>query len=141
MRNSILLDEEHGVNPTMTTCFYCGEAKDILLVGKVTGKGMREFANSDGSMPMNIGVVDMEPCRECSKLMEQGIMIMSIKIGDESENPYRTGRMVVVQDDFIERLTDEPLRSLILNRRFCFMPDDAWEMIKLPDGESDNESN
>ena len=33
---SIILHKEHGVNPSMTTCYFCGKSKDILLVGSRT---------------------------------------------------------------------------------------------------------
>ena len=35
---SISLHKEHGLNPTMDTCFYCNEPKDILLVGARVSK-------------------------------------------------------------------------------------------------------
>lgn len=140
MYDGIILDENYGVNPTMTTCFFCGEPKDILLIGKTTKKMKdSDMCSNDGEMNRNIGVMDMEPCNECAKLMEQGIMIISTRDGEVGgKNPYRTGKMVVVKEDFIERCTDEPLTSQILEKRCTFMEDSVWSAIGLPEeGESE----
>ena len=135
---SIILDEKYGVNPTMSNCFYCGKEKDVILIGKANWK-MKEsgLCSPDGEMKRNIGVIDTEPCSECAKYMEDGIIIVSVKDGDTSDNPYRTGRMVVVQEDFIQRSTDEPLTSDILKRRFTYMEDEVWNAIGFPNGDED----
>jgi len=136
MDRGIILDDKYGVNPALTTCFYCGGSKDIVLAGKVNRKMYEAgYCSADGEMNHNIGVIDMEPCQKCAEWMERGVIIVSVKDGDNTDNPYRTGRMVVVSEDFIERGTDEPLRSDILKRRFTYMEDNVWDMIGLPKGE------
>ena len=136
----VILDEKYGVNPTMTNCFYCGESKDIILVGKANNIMKKsDMCSNDGEMNQNIGVVDMEPCNECKESMEKGIMLISTKDGEAgNDNPYRTGNIVVVTEDFIERLTDEPLTSQIIKKRCTFIEDKTWDMIGLPRENSEN---
>ena len=38
---------------------------------------------------MNGKVIDKEPCEECKKLMEQGIMFCSVRNGEKGDNPYK----------------------------------------------------
>ena len=33
--NGIMLDPTHGVNPSLGCCFWCGEAVDVLLFGRL----------------------------------------------------------------------------------------------------------
>ena len=135
---SVILDEKYGVNPTMSNCFYCGKEKDIILVGRANKKMYDAgLCSPDGEMKKSIGVIDMEPCSECAKYMEDGIIIVSVKDGDTNDNPYRTGNMVVVQEDFIQRATDEPLTSDILKKRFTYMEDEVWNALGFPKGDED----
>lgn len=139
------LHPKHGLNPTMTTCFYCNELASILLVGSRTKK-FKEIglAKKDGEMNMNIGVIDAKPCSQCERYMKQGVILISIRDGEETEmenakrekrlpNPYRTGGWAVVRDEFIQRVINPPeLASQILKQRFCFVPDYAWDKLGLP---------
>jgi hypothetical protein len=136
---SIRLDEKHGVNPTMSQCFFCGKDKDVLLIGKPK-KEMYEqgLCESDGRMKTRIGVIDMEPCNECADYMKQGIILISVKNEDvNSKNPYRTGGWVVVKEDALDNsLTDPEMLRQIKKVRFCFVPDNAWDYLGLPRGNS-----
>lgn len=130
----VRVDEKYGVNPTITSCFFCGEDKDVLLVGKATQK-MRasEACSNDGEMHMKIGVIDMEPCNKCKELMQQGIMVISTKDGESGNNPYRTGRIVVLKEEVISKMCpNEELVNNILDKRFTFMEDTVWEAVGLP---------
>jgi hypothetical protein len=136
---SILLDKEHGVNPAMYNCFYCNETAGIILPGANT-KAFREVGLADGSgkMNTNIGVMDMQPCPKCEGYMEQGVILVSCKNEDAgSDNPYRTGGWIVVRDEFIERnIKPKELSESIIKRRFCFVPDEAWDLMGFPRGEA-----
>ena len=142
------LHPKHGLNPTLTTCYYCNEPADILLVGSQT-KAFKAagLANEDGEMKMNIGVVDAKPCSKCEGYMKQGVILISMRDSEETEmekakqekrlpNPYRTGGWVVVRDEFIKRVIHPPeLANQILKQRCCFVPDSAWDKLALPRGE------
>lgn len=141
------LHPKHGLNPTLTTCYYCNEPADLLLVGSQT-KRFKELglASSDGEMKMNIGVIDARPCAKCQDYMQQGVILISMRDGEESEmetakhekrlaNPYRTGGWIVVREEYIRRVIDSPiLTRQILRQRVCFVPDSAWDKIGLPRG-------
>jgi hypothetical protein len=129
------LHKNHGLNPTMTTCFYCGKDDKIMLIGDhVTSEMKAEgLASPDGKMKMNIGVVDMEPCRECAKWMKKGVILISVKDDSDTHNLYRTGGWAVIADDAINKMiNDEKTKELVLKRRFCFVPNTAWEKLGLP---------
>jgi len=112
---SLRISEKHGVNPSLGLCFYCQEAKEVVLLGLMKG---------DKKAP-RMATYNTEPCSKCNELMEQGVTLISVRDGDEgSDNPYRTGGWCVVTDDFITRLIEQPdLRDSILERRMCWIPD------------------
>ena len=132
---NIYLHKEHGLNPTMNTCFYCGKTKDILLVGARVSKFKEAgLADSTGKMNMHIGVTDMEPCSKCAGYMKQGIILVSCKDDTEPENPYRTGGWLVIKEEALGKMIDTKLFEQIKKTRFSFVPDDAWDMLGLPRG-------
>ena len=148
------LHRKHGLNPTMTTCYYCNEPSEIILVGA----DVKQFkdaglASEDGEMQRNIGVLNGRPCPKCESLMEQGVIMISIRDGQDADidraneqhklpNPYRTGGWVVVRDEFITRLIkDVELRDSILKNRVVFIPDATWDMLKIPRGEVKKDAN
>lgn len=111
---SIRLHPKHGLNPTMTTCFFCNEPKDILLLG----------AAYKDEAPHQIGCVDKEPCNKCKSYMEQGIITISVRDGEKSDNPYRTGGWCVLREYFFERNVDsKELLDSILEKRVVFLED------------------
>ena len=146
MSDSIRLSEKHGLNPSITTCFYCGKDAGIILPGLAGEKMAKQMGHSDGQMPMHCGVIDMTPCSECEDFMKKGVILIGVKDGEEgSDNPYRTGEFFVVKDRFIEDLLEnnDKLKDTVLKQRFVFMPQAVMEMCGLIDkkGELCHESN
>ena len=132
---NIYLHKEHGLNPTMDTCFYCGKAKDILLVGARVQKFKEAgLADSTGKMNMQIGVTDMEPCNKCTEYMKQGIILISCRDDSDIKNPYRTGGWIVIKKEAVKRMIDPELFEQIREKRFAFIPDTVWDMLGLPRG-------
>ena len=126
------VSREHGVNPTLTVCFVCGEDDGVALLGLMKDP---ETGRPDHSIKApHRACLDKEPCKKCKGYMEQGVILISVRDSDmNSPNPYRTGGWVVVKDDLIERLvTDSALKEHILQRRMCFIPDAVWDGIGLP---------
>jgi len=107
----------------MTQCFFCQKAKDIIIDTHLRKRFDRY-----------VGVMNMEPCSDCKKFMEQGIILISARDDDiESKNPFRTGGWVVVTEEVLTRLVTPPeLLEKILKTRFCFVPDTVWKRLKLP---------
>jgi len=120
---SIRIDPKYGVNPSVFHCFYCGESAGVALFGRLRG---------GGEAPRDCGVIDVIPCSQCEEYMRQGVILISVRDGEEGENPYRTGCLVVVKDRAIRDLLAEPIRSKVLEMRFAFVPDSVWDAWGLP---------
>jgi transcriptional regulator NrdR family protein len=77
-------------------------------------------------------------CSECQKYMEQGVILISVKDGEEEkgDNPYRTGCFAVVKDEAIKKIVkSKELVDQIIKKRMCYIPDQAWLVMGLPKGE------
>jgi len=135
MSGNILLDPEHGVNPSLSTCFLCGEDNEIILFGKLTPSQREALNSKDGQAPHRI-CVDKRPCTKCEGYMTQGIILISVDEAKSTDttNPYRTGGWCVVKEEVIKRLSIKPqeLEDRILESRVAFIPDEIWETIGLP---------
>jgi len=91
------------------------------------------LCNSDGKMNRNMGCIDKEPCQKCQDYMEQGIILISVKDGEEGDNPYRTGGWVVVKEEVIKRMaSSEELADNIIKSRVSFVDDETWNLLGLP---------
>ncbi len=124
MKDSIKISPKHGVNPSVTVCFFCGEAMGVALFGALKG---------DAEAPSSC-VLDMEPCEKCREWMKQGIILISAdrSRGDE-KNPYRTGGWAVVKEEAVKMLiTSEELLARVLVSRCCFIDDEDWDRVGLP---------
>jgi len=108
----IQLDQKHGVNPSVETCFLCGGDKGLIFWGQLRNSTKEAFKKSgievrDGEAPRKIAT-NKEPCDKCKEYMEKGVILISCRglETDDRENPYRTGGWVVVRDQFIEKVVD-----------------------------------
>ena len=123
----IRLSEQHGVNPSVEKCFYCMKDIGVVLFGKMKG---------DKKAPEHV-VTSTEPCDECKELMERGIILISVdeEKTEDFDNPWRSGGWCVVKEDFLRRVI-EPGEHLdaTIEKRFAFVPDDAWDLLGLPRG-------
>lgn len=125
---SVQLSERHGVNPSVVLCFYCNESMGVVLLGKLKG---------DVEAPRQ-GVFDHTPCDTCKERMEMGVLLISVRDGDENkDNPYRTGGWVIIKDEAIRRMIEtEELVNSIIKRRVSFVPDAVWDLLGIPRGET-----
>jgi hypothetical protein len=98
--------------------------KGVVLFGYLKG---------DAKAPGRV-CVNLEPCNECVGYMRQGVILISVRDeGTDKENPYRTGGWAVVKDEAIKRMLHEgKLVDQILEKRFAFVPDEAWVKLGLP---------
>ena len=120
---NIRLSPKHGVNPSVGTCFFCGADKEVILFGRLP----------DDAQAPHIACYNKEPCSKCADYMKQGIILISVRKGESGNNPYRTGKWVVVKDAFISRnVIPKELADHILSHRVAFIPDDAWVALGLP---------
>lgn len=121
---SIRLSPKYGVNPSLMTCFYCGEDYGVALFGR---------CKDDQEAPRR-GVFDKRPCPKCEEWMKQGIIFISTRDGESGDNPYRTGGFAVIKDDAIAGIITSPeLRDSILKHRVAFIEDATWNTLGLPE--------
>lgn len=98
----IMLSKEHGVNPSMMVCFWCGEEKGIALLGKLKG---------DAEAPRK-AVYDYDPCEKCLEKQKQGVMLVEVTLiecdrppigGDDKGQPvFPTGKWSVLDVDCLK---------------------------------------
>jgi hypothetical protein len=114
------------VTPYLYRCFFCNEVQGVVLL-----KGSTKYHSTEEA-PHGV-ILNKEPCQNCVEHMRQGVILISVKDTDETENPYRTGGWCVVKDEAILRLVrPQELANAIIKKRVAFVPDDAWDMLKLP---------
>lgn len=90
MSNSIRLHKQHGLNPTLCTCFYCGqETGEIALLG----------AAYDGEAPMHL-CTSVEPCAACKEKFKDAVLILEAR-PDERDKLQPTGRWVAVKKEAV----------------------------------------
>ena len=102
----------------MTQCFFCGEAKEVLL-----DRRLRK------TLP-RMAVYDHEPCDKCKDWMKQGIILISVQQGSDQKNPHRTGGWIVVKEDAFKRIFKDSNEAL--RKRIAFVEDEVWDAVGLP---------
>lgn len=127
---SIRLHKEHGVNPAIYQCYWCGEDIGLVLPGADVSKFKDAgLTDASGKMNMNVGAIDYTPCDKCKEYMKQGVILISVRDGDEA---YRTGGFVVVKDEVIKRMVQpDELVDQVLEKRICFISDTVWKILGL----------
>ena len=91
-KDGVILSPKHGVNPSVARCVCCGKDYGVALLGKL---------KDDAEAPREIfqGL-----CDTCQGVVDQGgVLIIEVKDGETSDNPYRTGRLVGCSKEFKER--------------------------------------
>ena len=73
----IKLSPNHGVNPSLDMCFWCGESKGILLLGQL---------ENDVEAPREM-LTSYEPCDKCAELFTQGVHIIEVTTNDNDIPP------------------------------------------------------
>ena len=100
MSKSIKLSKKHGVNPTIGTCFYCGEPTgEMAFLGALPG---------DAKAPMYT-TLNYTPCDKCKEKMSEGITVIECSYisgdrpafsKDSAGKPvYPTGRWCVLRKE------------------------------------------
>lgn len=119
MSKSIPLSMKHGVNPTITVCFWCGEDDGVALLGKLPG---------DAEAPKRM-VADFEPCSKCAEKMETGFTIMEATSSpndvcrvEMQSGVYPTGRWAVIS---LESVNSE----VSAKTKKAFMTPDAFDSV------------
>lgn len=104
----------------MELCFFCQKPKGILLNTRLKKTLPRE------------ATYNKEPCDECKKYMEQGIIVISAQRGSEPDNPYRTGGWWVIKEEAVKNfISDKILLDNVLQKRVMFIEDEVADRIGL----------
>lgn len=106
-KDGVILSPKHGVNPSVARCVCCGKDYGVALLGKL---------KDDAEAPREIyqGL-----CDTCQGVVDQGgVLIIEVKDGETSDNPYRTGRLVGCSKEFKERNNIED--SIVYMRESVF---------------------
>lgn len=86
--SKISISKEFGLNPTVETCFICGESIGVALLGTA-------YKDKDGK----------HACDGCSKIIaDGGIFFIEVRDGETGDNPYRTGRVIAIKEDAVKRV-------------------------------------
>lgn len=116
-------------------CFFCGQDKGIIMNTRLTEKCAQEIKK------MHNCVIDHEPCDQCKKYMEQGIILVSVRDGDNGTNPYRTGGFAVVTEEGVKEFSTPEMFEQVKKTRFAFIEDSIWKQLGLPQGDSNEKVN
>lgn len=108
--SNIRLHKQYDLNPTLSTCFYCGEETgEIALLG----------AGYDGEAPMHL-CTSIEPCAKCKEKFKNAVLLVEARYGvNGTGKPTPTGRWVAVKKECVN----------IPNNGVCFT--DSETMDKL----------
>jgi len=113
-KDYITLSKKHGVNPSMPTCYYCGEATGEIILPGARGEAMaRKLGNEDGKMPMYCPPISIIPCDKCK---EKGVGFVEV---DNETNREPTGRRWLIKDSALGFIQPDELREAILKSRIC----------------------
>ena len=142
MKESIRVSMKHGVNPSMSVCFWCGgDDGTILLLGKLPG---------DKEAPRRT-VASYEPCATCKEKFALGIVVIEAtkhpthgekqeplaRDSDAYPDAYPTGCHVVVRREaFLPILTPESVRAGVEKSGRCVVdPETFAQLFGHLDGE------
>lgn len=116
---SIHLRQKHDLNPSIKTCFWCGEStNEIVLFG--------DHFKRDEEAPRQI-IMNYEPCEKCQQDFAQGILVV-----EATEQPtnsgqarldqgYPTGRHWIVKPEAIELIFTPEAAQTILAAGKCMI--------------------
>lgn len=125
MSDSIRVSEQHGVNPCIPVCLFCKQPKDeIALLGRLP---------NDRQAPMH-AILNYEPCDKCQAVMDQGITFMECV---PKKGP--TGRMVVLKEEAVRNMLNDPMLSDVLKHRGGYLAPELYEELfgHLPQKEAE----
>lgn len=126
----IILSKEHGLNPIMIGCQFCGESKAIALTG-ARGDKLKDKYGNIPRMIMTPG--DLEPCDKCKEKFKSNGCITIVEVEQaeyEGEKyPRLTGRSIEVPLSNIAN--DAPNREEIVSAGVTLMFSEEFrKMVK-----------
>ena len=99
--SGIRVSKEFGLNPSIQVCSCCGEDMGTLLLGTAYKENVK---TAKAPMKMATGNI----CDRCKGVIEQGgVFFIEVRDGEAKlnpKNPYRTGRLVALKKEAVERI-------------------------------------
>ena len=94
-----IASEKYGINPSIDTCFICGKETNIILFGV----SYKDKNNKTVEAPRKVCTEQL--CDDCQKIIDEGgIFLIAIKDGERGDNPYRTGQIIAVKEEAVQRM-------------------------------------
>jgi hypothetical protein len=92
---NIPLHPEHGLNPGMSACFFCGKEKPEIIL---FGNNLKERA---GLTPR---IMNLEPCAECKEAFKDKMVIVRVerKTVKNQARTVPTGAWMMFPEDCID---------------------------------------
>jgi hypothetical protein len=100
-------------------CYFCGVDQKQVWVED----------NSDLVLEDN-RLWTFDACEECVKDMRYGVILMESVEGDMGDNPKRTGRRLVLPEEFIQSTFNPVMVSAVMRTRFVFVMEFTFTMLK-----------
>lgn len=126
MSKGIKLSPKHGLNPSQVICVFCGETKELAIMGKLKG---------DAKAPPKV-IADYTPCPKCKEKMDQGVTLMEVTQVEPADkrppirdNLWLTGRWSVITHDAAKNIFKTDSNIVMLETRVYS------EIIKLLKGD------
>ena len=120
---SIKVSPQHGLNPALDLCPWCGEARGVALLGRLP---------DDKEAPRSL-CTSMEPCDKCRAEMDKGITFFEAtpkpngsSFPEAQKGVYPTGNWCVVVPAAVEKLFDEPFRQQVLDKKAAFLDSELY---------------
>lgn len=102
MAKGIRLSKEHGVNPSVSLCFWCGKDKNELVL---FGTSYKDEKGKTAKAPSKI-VMNYEPCDTCVSNMSKGVTLIEVipsstgaMIAEGGTKVQPTGRWLVIRKE------------------------------------------
>lgn len=119
MEKRLKLSPTHGVNPSISKCFFCGGGKeDIVLCGKLP---------KDAEAPFRT-LVDYEPCEKCRERFGKNVVLIAVANEPtlEGQPPiqgglYPTGAYMVVDEAAVNRIYEKDAAKTVMEAGRCLV--------------------
>ena len=115
----IKVSEKYGINPSVDTCFICGKETNVVLLGT----SYKDENGKTAEAPRKVSTGQL--CDNCQKVIDEGgIFFIAIKDGESGNNPYRTGQIVALKEEAVQRMfPDFPYKKI------NYMEESAYKQI------------
>lgn len=111
----------------MARCFFCLKEDKILIDRRLKD-----------SFPKDCGVIDLVPCNECKGLMKQGILLISVRVGEfdviaKDQENYKAEKLRYERDHFKAHLHYRPfIPNPFRTGGWCVVKEDYVKRVIQP---------